>query len=43
MKISIVLKVGVKVTPALSAWCTEREVNNVKHRVTDSCPPLVNQ
>jgi len=43
-----VFKVGVKATLALCRLClrpgcNEREVNKVKHSVTDSCSLLVNQ
>ena len=41
------LKVGVKATlalyPCLRLGCNEREVNKVKHSVTDSCSLPVNQ
>ena len=48
LKSLTVFKVGVKATLALCRpcprpGCNEREVNKVKHSVTDSCPLLVNQ
>jgi hypothetical protein len=48
VKSSTVSKVGGQATlalcrPCLRLGCIEREVNNVKHSVTDSCSLLVNQ